>query len=136
MSDKQKGLINAVQKVFLDVEHRFCVRHMIQNFQREGHRGETLKNDVWAIARSTYIPKCERSMDKLKADSAAAFAWIEKLILNTWVKTFFSAFPKCDMLLNNHSELFNIDILQPREMPFLSMLETIFNKILQKTESK
>jgi hypothetical protein len=31
MSDKQKGLINAVQKVFPDAEHRFCVRHMLQN---------------------------------------------------------------------------------------------------------
>jgi transposase-like protein len=57
MSGKQKGLINAIQKVFPDAEHRFCVRHMIQNFQRVGHRGETLKNDVWAIARSTHIPK-------------------------------------------------------------------------------
>jgi transposase-like protein len=28
MSDKQKGLINAVKKVFPDAEHRFCVRHL------------------------------------------------------------------------------------------------------------
>jgi hypothetical protein len=32
MSDRQKGLINAVEKVFPDAEHRFCVRHLIQNF--------------------------------------------------------------------------------------------------------
>jgi transposase-like protein len=88
MSDKQKGLINAVQKVFPDAEHRFCVRHMIQNFQRVGHRGETLKNDVCAIARSTHIPKWQRSMDKLKADNATIFAWIEELVPNTWVKAF------------------------------------------------
>jgi transposase-like protein len=43
MSDKHKGLINAVEKVFPDAEHRFCVRHLIQNFQRAGHKGETLK---------------------------------------------------------------------------------------------
>jgi hypothetical protein len=136
MSDKQKGLINAVQKVFPDAEYRFCVRHMIQNFQRAGHRGETLKNDVWAIARSTHIPKWQRSMEKLKADSPTAFAWIEELVPNTWVKAFFSEFVKCDMLLNNHSEVFNSYILEAREMPFLSMLETIFYKILQRTESK
>jgi hypothetical protein len=93
MSDKQKGLINAVQKVFPDAEHRFCVRHMIQNFQRAGHRGEALKNDVWAIAMSTHIPKWQRSMDKLKIDSGTAFAWIEELVPNTWVKAFFSEFP-------------------------------------------
>jgi hypothetical protein len=37
-------------------------------------------------------------MDKLKADSASAFAWIEELVPNTMVKAFFSEFPKCDML--------------------------------------
>ncbi|KAM0842294.1 hypothetical protein ACQ4PT_058448 [Festuca glaucescens] len=136
MSDKQKGLINAVQKVFPDAEHRFCVRHIIQNFQRAGHRGETLKNDIWAIARSTSVPKWHRSMEKLNVDSETAYAWIEELAPNTWVKAFFSDFPKCDMLLNNHSEVFNSYILEAREMPFLSMLETIFYKLLQRNETK
>jgi hypothetical protein len=80
---------------------------MIQNFQRAGHRGETLKNDVWAIARSTNIPKWQKSMDKLEVDSHEAFQWIEQLVPNTWIKAFFNEFPKCDMLLNNHSEVFN-----------------------------
>ncbi|KAM0860075.1 hypothetical protein ACQ4PT_046746 [Festuca glaucescens] len=136
MSDKQKGLINAVHKLFPESEHRFCVRHMIQNFQRAGHRGETLKNDVWAIARSTNIPKWKRTMDKLQVDCNEAFQWIEKLDPKTWVKAFFSDFPKCEMLLNNHSEVFNSYILEAREMAFLSMLETIFYKILQRQESK
>jgi hypothetical protein len=136
MSDRQKGLINAVEKIWPDSEHRFCVRHLIQNFQRAGHRGETLKNDIWAIARSTHIPKWQRSMDKLKADSAQAFAWAEELVPTTWIKSFFSEFPKCDMLLNNHSEVFNSYILEAREMFFLSMLETIFYKILQRIETK
>jgi transposase-like protein len=57
MSDRQKGLINAVQKIFSDAEHRFCVRHLLQNFQRAGNRGENLKNGMWAIARSISIPK-------------------------------------------------------------------------------
>jgi hypothetical protein len=55
MSDKQKGLINVVGKIFPDAEHRFCVRHLYQNFHKK-HKGETLKNDLWAIARSTSIP--------------------------------------------------------------------------------
>jgi hypothetical protein len=40
------------------------------------------------------------------------------------------------MLLNNHSEVFNNYILEAREMFFLSMIETIFCKILQRTETK
>jgi transposase-like protein len=55
MSDRQKGLINAVKKVFPDSEHMHYVRHLYQNFHKK-HKGETLKNDLWAIARSTNIP--------------------------------------------------------------------------------
>ncbi|KAM0833372.1 hypothetical protein ACQ4PT_064306 [Festuca glaucescens] len=104
MSDRQKGLINAVEKVFPDAEHRFFVRHLIQNFQKVGHRGETLKNDLWAIARSTNIPKWQKNMDKMKVDSEQAYEWVEELVPNTWIKAFFSDFSKCEMLLNNHSE--------------------------------
>ena len=95
-----------MQKVFPDSEHRFCVRHIYQNFHKK-NKGETLKNDLWVIARSTNIPTWERNMEKLKVDSAAAYEWVEKLQPNTWIKAFFSEFPKCDMLLNNHSEVFN-----------------------------
>ena len=102
-----QGLINAVQKVFPDAGHRFCVRHLLQNFQRAGHRGETLKNDLWAIARSTNIPKWQKCVDKIQADSPAAYEWISQQEPSTWIKAFFSEFPKCDVLLNNHSEVFN-----------------------------
>ena len=102
-----QGLINVVEKIFPDAEHRFCVRHLLQNYQKAGHKGETLKNDLWAIARSTSIPKWQKNMDKLKVDSEAAFEWVDKMPPKTWIKAFFSEFPKCDMILNNHSEVFN-----------------------------
>jgi hypothetical protein len=92
-----QGLINAVNKIFPDAEHCFCVRHLHQNFQKAGHKGEVLKNDMWAIARSTNIPKWQHHMDILQADSATAFQWVEHLAPNTWIKAFFSEFPKCDM---------------------------------------
>jgi hypothetical protein len=43
----------------------------------------------------------------MKAASQKAYEWVEELVPNTWIKAFFSDFPKCDMLLNNHSEVFN-----------------------------
>jgi hypothetical protein len=75
-------------------------------------------------------------MDKLLADSPAAYAWVEELVPNTWCKAFFSEFSKCDMLLNNHCEVFNSYILEAREMPMLSMLENVFYKIMHRNMSK
>jgi hypothetical protein len=57
-------------------------------------------------------------------------------VLNTWIKAFFSDFYKCDMLLNNHSEVFNSYILAARENLVLSMLDMIFHKQMQMNVSK
>ena len=102
----QQGLINAMNNIFPDAEHRFCVRHLYQNFNSI-HKGETLKNDLWAIARSSSIPQWEKNMEQMKKDSPEAYAWVEELAPSTWVRAFFSDFPKCDLLLNNNCEVFN-----------------------------
>ena len=62
MTDKQKGLIPAVQQVFPEAEHRFCVRHLYQNFQMH-FKGENLKNQLWACARSSSVRKWNMNME-------------------------------------------------------------------------
>ena len=52
------------------------------------------------------------------------------------VQGIFQEFPKCDILLNNNSEVFNSYILDGREMAVLSMLEYIFYKIMHRLVSK
>jgi transposase-like protein len=78
MSDRQKGLIKVVSKIFPDSEHRHCVRHLYQNFHKL-RKGERLKNDLWAVARSSNIPMWEKNTEKMKTDSVAATEWIEEL---------------------------------------------------------
>jgi hypothetical protein len=121
MTDKQKGLIPAVQQVFPNSEHRFCVRHLYLNFQ--GHfKGENLKNQLWACARASTVTRWNKEMEKMKVLNKDAYAWLEKMPPNTWVRAFFSEYPKCDILLNNTCEVFNKYILEARELPILSML--------------
>lgn len=38
MSDKQKGLISAFEKIIPCVENRFCVRHLHNNMKRVGFK--------------------------------------------------------------------------------------------------
>jgi hypothetical protein len=42
-----------------------------------------LKNDMWAIARSSNVPQWEKNMEQTKKDSPKAFAWVEELAPNT-----------------------------------------------------
>ncbi|KAI5333256.1 hypothetical protein L3X38_023386 [Prunus dulcis] len=55
MSDKQKGLIPAIETLLLTAEHRICVRHLYSNFRTE-HASLALKIILWAAARATTIP--------------------------------------------------------------------------------
>ncbi|KAM0830950.1 hypothetical protein ACQ4PT_065853 [Festuca glaucescens] len=135
MSDKQKGLINVVKDQFLESEHRFCVRHMWQNFQQV-FRSDALKNALWTIARSSTIAKYERSMEYMKALNPDAHAWLDKLDPKTWVGAFQSGLPKCDILLNNNCEVFNKYILEAREFPVLSMFDRIKKQMMTRHYSK
>ena len=92
--------------MFPHSEHRHCVRHIYQNFHKV-HKGETLKNDLWAIARSTNKIAYHKNMEQIKEHSLDAYKWVEKLSPRTWIKAFFNPFCKCDILLNNMSEVFN-----------------------------
>ncbi|CAN6218996.1 unnamed protein product [Urochloa humidicola] len=135
MTDKQNGLIPAVEKVFPEAEHRFCVRHLYSNFQ--GHfKGENLKEQLWACARSSTIEQWNQNMEKMKALNADAYAWLEKMPPQTWVRAFFSEYPKCDILLNNSCEVFNKYILEARELPILSMLQRIKSQLMTRHYSK
>ena len=55
---------------------------------------------------------------------------------NTWVRTFFSEYPKCDILLNNTYEVFNRYILDARELPILSMLQRIKGQLMSRHYNK
>ena len=135
MTDKQKGLIPAVQEVFPDSEHRFCVRHLYQNFSGN-FKGENLKNQLWACARSTTVTQFNTNMEKMKTLDSKAHAWLEQMPPNTWVKAYFSCFPKCDILLNNSCEVFNNYIREARELPILSMVDKIKGQLMVRFYSK
>ena len=87
MSDKQKGLIKGVQEQFPDAEHRFCVRHLYQNIQQV-HKGETVRQQVWACAKSTTVEAYDRNMAKLKEDKPGAHAFVEEMAPNTRCRAF------------------------------------------------
>jgi hypothetical protein len=75
-------------------------------------------------------------MERLHADSASTFDWVEELQPNTWIKALFSDLPRCDMLLNNHSKVFNNYTNKAKEMSMLSMLENLFYKMVHRIVGK
>lgn len=125
MSDKQKGLIQAFDAVFPGADHRFCVRHLHENFKLAGYRGLSFKTALWRAAQASTPGEWKVMMDQLKVLNESAWKWLMSKPAKEWSKSHFNEKPTCDMLLNNVCESFNSSILDAREMPILTMLEWI-----------
>ena len=61
ITDKQKGLIEAIKDAFPNAEHRFCVRYLYNNFKLR-YKGLHLKQIMWnaarALMRNRYYLSC------------------------------------------------------------------------------
>ncbi|KAL0326747.1 UNVERIFIED_CONTAM: hypothetical protein Sangu_1752700 [Sesamum angustifolium] len=55
ISDKQKGLLPAFDKVLPGVENRFCVRHLHGNMKTAGFKGLGYKKALWFAAKTTTL---------------------------------------------------------------------------------
>lgn len=124
MSDRQKGLENALAQHFEGAEVRFCVRHLHANFKKE-HPGLLRKQLLWACARATTPVQFKRKMNELKEVDDKAFQWLMNKPPTQWSKSHFRESVKCDMLLNNLCEGFNSAILGARDKPVITLLESI-----------
>ncbi|XP_074325396.1 uncharacterized protein LOC141663533 [Apium graveolens] len=65
ISDRQKGLINALTTVVPITEHRFCVMHLYRNMYKD-HKGVGSRTLLWLAARSTTEFMFNKHMSELK----------------------------------------------------------------------
>eukprot|EP00257_Ricinus_communis_P013885 XP_015571430.1 uncharacterized protein LOC107260855 [Ricinus communis] len=54
MTDRQKGLIPAIEELFPNSEHKFCVRYVHNNFRKK-FNSLGLKELVWGAAKASYV---------------------------------------------------------------------------------
>ncbi|KAH0672964.1 hypothetical protein KY290_025246 [Solanum tuberosum] len=115
MSDKQKDLIEAFNEVLPSISHRFCVRHLHNNFKRTGFSGSSLKCALWAAASATTVEFFNARINNIVKLDVEAVVWLKEKEPTEWSKSHFSPNAKCDILLNNMCELFNSMILDARD---------------------
>ncbi|WVZ09200.1 hypothetical protein V8G54_013730 [Vigna mungo] len=127
MSDQQKGLLPALQRLLPDVDQRYCVRHIYSNFRKK-FAGLNLRQLLWKAATSTTPEAWESVMRQMKEVNIDAFKYLIQIPpgqVNIGALKLFTGIPSCDTLVNNISEGFNSVILDARGKPIISMLEEI-----------
>ncbi|KAL0015406.1 hypothetical protein SO802_002475 [Lithocarpus litseifolius] len=135
ISDRQKGLIPAIETLFPTVEHRYYVKHIYNNFKVD-HKGLELKDALWRCAAATKVREFERCMQYIKDLDEKAHEYLANIAPEKWSRSHFTPRALTDYLVNNLSESFNSVILKSRDKPILAMLEWIRVRLMTRLYTK
>ncbi|XP_024014196.1 uncharacterized protein LOC112088162 [Eutrema salsugineum] len=136
ISDRQKGLLNAVQNVFPHIEHRMCARHIYGNLKKLFPNQSDMKALFWRVAESFTEPEYRANIESVKNYDIRLYeAMMEKNPQNCSL-AYFSPAASCVDVHNNISESFNNAIDPARYMPMVEMLETIRRKTMVRIDQR
>ena len=130
-----QGLLLAIETLFLTVEHRYCVKHIYNNF-KVNHKGMKLKSVLWRCAGTTSAREFERGMDHLKSLDEQAWKYLADIEPAQWIRSHFSTRALKNCLVNNLSGSFNSMIVKARDKLILSMLKWIRVRLMTRLYTK
>jgi hypothetical protein len=128
MSDREKGLDLAVEKVFLKAKHSYCCQHIANNIAVSF--GNKCKPFFWRCARAKNKTAFDEALKALYEESAAAGRYIENLDHTTWARYAFP-FPRYGHDTNNINESTNNAWLEIRRLPVIQMIDAIYTLLMK-----
>jgi len=134
-SDIQKGLQNAIEKVYPLAEHRECMRHLFSNFKKK-FQGDIFKFGLWGAARTYSVTRFDTFINEIEKYCPTAIQYLNKEHNKLWSRSKFGTIAKCDNLTNNIAETFNNWISEERNKPIVDLIDSIRQKIMVRFEQK
>ncbi|GJT49728.1 hypothetical protein Tco_0975885, partial [Tanacetum coccineum] len=95
ITDRQKGLVPTISKLFPSAEYKFCVRHINENMNLTWKGGD-YKEMLWRCATSITVVKFQKNMNDLKDYNKKAYEWLSKIPPKHWSRAYFSVIQKSD----------------------------------------
>jgi MULE transposase domain len=134
ISDRDKGLIQALKDIFPNNHSTQCSIHIQRNVQSKF--GKPVATDVCNIAKTFSSYQEEKMINKIKSKSAAAFEYLfgdhgieaSKWRSTEWLKQQ-TLPPRYGITTSNISESANSMFEEAREMPWLQCIDTILDKM-------
>ncbi|XP_076941249.1 uncharacterized protein LOC143610738 [Bidens hawaiensis] len=131
MSDRKKGLLQAIQTLSPCAKHIYCLRHIHENMKLVGYRGILYKNMLYNCATKTTKPEFLTAMNELKEFNKDAHLWLSKLAPESWTR-FGRAVSVSDVMINNMCEVYNGKIVEGRDIPIISALEYVREYLMRR----
>ena len=135
LSDRCKGIDNAVTELLPRASHSYCAFHIRQNVAKYG---STAANFVWRIASASSEQEYDEEMTVLQRISPKAHECLGRIDKEHWVRAFFPM-PRYGHLTSNIAESTNSLLRECRRRPplrfFVMAIQKInetFSKMLEK----
>ncbi|XP_061352957.1 uncharacterized protein LOC133297778 [Gastrolobium bilobum] len=88
-------------------------------------KDKAIRGIVWECSRCNIVPQFQKSMTRLKGMNEEAWKYLDNIDPSSWVKAYFSHWPKCDNITNNMEEIWNVKIVGYRSKPIITLLEEL-----------
>ena len=75
----------AIETLFPTVEHRYCVKHIYNNFKVD-HKGLELEDALWRYVATTTVRKFERYMQYIRDLNEKAYEYLANIAPTQWTK--------------------------------------------------
>ncbi|XP_043705497.1 uncharacterized protein LOC122655361 [Telopea speciosissima] len=136
MTDKQKGLIEAIGIKFPIAHHRHCSRHLYNNFKTQFGGGPALRGYFWRASKSYNAMDFQRAMNAMKEEKPEAYEWLMKTFVCMWARLAFNHRAKSDHITNNMIESFNQWVGPLRGKPILTLVDQIRLKLMGRFQKR
>ncbi|KAL5738252.1 hypothetical protein ACOSP7_031013 [Xanthoceras sorbifolium] len=131
ITDRQKGVLSAIERHWSTSSNHYCVRHLIANMQMR-YKGQLTANYTWEAANASNRLSFMECMAKLKEVHADAHDYMMGINLHNWCVHLFDRHVKSEHTTNNITEGFNSWIDKYRGLPALLMLECLRRKMMKR----
>ena len=135
VSDRQKGLLEALATVFPQSPSGYCLRHLYENMWKEFKHPE-LKTFLWEAARAITEEDFRKALSGIEGISKKALEWLlNHASPEHWAELYFPG-RRYGHITSNIAESLNSAILEAREKPILQMFEHIRVKMMEWYEKR
>ncbi|XP_052204077.1 uncharacterized protein LOC127809356 [Diospyros lotus] len=135
MTDRQKGILNALAKIWPNSHVKYCGRHVYANM-RSKFPSLLLRSLFWSVARATNIVDFKQETEQIKQLDSKAWECLNNIPAKHWSRYAFNMECKVDHVTNNSTESFNLWIECIRGKPILQMLEDLRRMIMERISSR
>lgn len=120
VSDRDKGLRNAIEAILRRLTHSHCTQHIADNIQVR--YGRKARNAFWPIARARTPKAFWDLLSEFKKVSKPAYEYLKAIERDTYALAFFPL-PRFGHDTNNITESINGVWIELRNLPILQMLD-------------